>query len=154
MQSTLPASTLKDTVVTRPGVRMSFRLTAQETNNAISVIDVRLTPGSEPPRHVHQREDETNIIHDGTITYFIGDDIINAKKGDIVFMPRGVPHHFVVTSPTAHCTLIATPGGIEYFFNGISLPFDQKRNPATGKPSAEEIKKLVASATKFGMSFV
>ena len=154
MQTTLIASTLKDTVSTRPGVRMSFRLTAQETNNTLSVIDVRLTPGSEPPRHVHQREDETNIIHDGTITYFIGDDIINAKKGDIVFMPRGVPHHFVVTSPTAHCTLIVTPGGIEDFFNEIGLPFVQNVIPAVIKPSPEEIKKLITSAAKFGISFV
>ncbi|MFT3910282.1 MAG: cupin domain-containing protein [Ferruginibacter sp.] len=154
MQTTLIKPTLKDTVCTRPGVRMSFRLTAQETNNALSVIDVRITPGGEPPRHVHEREDETNIIHDGTITYFIGDDIINAKKGDIVFMPRGVPHHFVVTSPTAHCTLIATPGGIEEFFKEISLSFEQQGVPVTGKPSDEEIKKLLACSAKFGMRFV
>lgn len=148
------SASLKNAIRVRPGNRMWFRLTASETNNALSVIDVRMTPGSEPPRHVHQREDETLVIHEGNVTFFIGDDIINAKKGDIVFMPRLVPHHFVVTSPAAHCTLIATPGGIEEFFESISSPFDQQFIPVTAKPSEDEIRKIIGTAERYGMTFV
>jgi quercetin dioxygenase-like cupin family protein len=153
METVLSASSLRNTVRVRPGNRMWFRLTAKETNNALSVIDVQMTPGSEPPRHVHQWEDETIIIHEGTATFFVGNDIINAKKGDVVFMPRMVPHHFVITSATAHCTLIATPGGIEAFFSAISSPFDQQFVPVSERPSAEAIGKLVAAAEKFGITF-
>ncbi|MEO6671496.1 MAG: cupin domain-containing protein [Ferruginibacter sp.] len=154
MESVLTkVNSLMNTVRVRPGNRMSFRLTAQETNNALSVIDVRMTPGSEPPRHIHEREDETIIMHEGTATFFIADDIINAKKGDIIFMPRMVPHHFVVTSATVHCTLIATPGGIEEFFTAISSPFDQEFIPP-GKTSKEETGRLLATAKAFGMAVV
>ena len=146
-------SSLKNAVRFRPGNRMWFRLTAKETNHAVSVIDVRMIPGSEPPRHIHQREDETIIIHEGTVTFFVGDNIINAKKDDIVFMPRLIPHHFVVTSQLAHCTLIATPGGIEEFFAAISSSFDEQFVPVSERPSADAIEKLVKAAGQFGMNF-
>lgn len=154
MQTTLINPSLKDTVRARGGNRMAFRLTAAETNNALSVIDVRMIPGSEPPRHVHQLEDETLVIHYGTITFFVGNDIINAKAGDVVFMPRKVPHHFVVTSPKAHATLIATPGGIENFFAEITEPYDQQTIPPAEKPGPELREKQLISSQKFGMSFV
>ena len=45
-------------------------------------------PGSEPPRHVLTREDEIAFIKGGTITYFIGDEMIFAVPGGIVVLQK------------------------------------------------------------------
>jgi quercetin dioxygenase-like cupin family protein len=155
METTIALSSLKDTVRAQPGTRMSFRLTSAETNGASAVIDVNLLPGNEPPRHCHEREDEVNILREGSITYFIGDDIIQAEAGDVVFLPRAVPHKFKVTSAEASVTLIVTPGGLENFFEKITLPCHTEAvPPISGPPSKEHIERVIKTAAQFGLSFI
>ena len=152
---TKAVSALKDTVRVYQGGRFFFRLTSEETNGALAIIDVRIVPGNEPPRHYHSREDETNIILTGEITYFIGDDIIKAKAGDIVFMPKGVPHNFKVTSSTASVRLIVTPGGFENFFAAITHPFNEENEQLIGAPLSKEKIEMIAKASKeFGVTFI
>lgn len=153
MQTILTAPTLKNCVRFLPHCRMSFVLTSKETNDAISIIDMKMAPGAEPPRHVHQWEDEIFILQKGTISFFVGEEIINAKEGTTVFMPRGVPHHFVITSPTAHCTLITTPGGMENYFEEISLPHEFT-DDAPKTPDEISIQAMLACAARYGISFV
>jgi quercetin dioxygenase-like cupin family protein len=148
-------SALKDTVRVYAGGKFFFRLTSEETNGALAIIDVAIVPGNEPPRHCHAREDETNIIRSGEITYFIGNDIINAKAGDIVFMPRGVPHNFKVTSSSASVRLIVTPGGFENFFAKITEPCNQENaQPIAAIFSKEKIEMIVRTAAAFGVSYI
>jgi quercetin dioxygenase-like cupin family protein len=152
---TTALSALKDTVRVYPGGRFSFKLTSQETNGALAIIDVDIIPGNEPPRHCHEVEDETNMIKEGTITYFVGDDIINAKAGDIIFMPRGVPHNFKVTSEKASVRLIVTPGGFENFFAAITRSCDDEElSIPTGELSKEEIENIIKTSAKFKVKFV
>jgi len=154
LQSTA-LSALKDTIRVYPGGRFTFKLTSEETNGALAIIDVDIIPGNEPPRHYHEVEDETNLIKEGTITYFIGDDIIHANAGDIVFMPRGVPHNFKVTSEKASVCLIITPGGFENFFSGITRPCDDENMQLEERElSKEEIENVVKTAAKFKVKFV
>ena len=154
LQSTA-LSALKDTIRVYPGGRFTFKLTSEETNGALAIIDVDIIPGNEPPRHYHEVEDETNLIKEGTITYFIGDDVINANAGDIVFMPRGVPHNFKVTSEKASVRLIVTPGGFENFFAAITHPCDDENMQLEERElSKEEIENVVKTAAKFKVKFV
>ena len=148
-------STLKNTVRAYPGCRIGFRLTSKETSDALAIMDMQVMPGAEPPRHYHLWEDETIILHKGTATFFVGDDIINAKAGDIIFMPRTIPHHFVVTSANAHCTLIVTPGGLEHFFEEATFSFDESNVPSPGKTVTMEARDRISkTAEKFGIRFL
>jgi quercetin dioxygenase-like cupin family protein len=137
-----------------PGTIFTIRVSSEESNNAIVVADFEAIPGSEPPRHVHTREDEIFIITEGTATYFVGDDIINATAGDTVYLPVNVPHHFKITSDIVKGTLIATPGNIEHFFKTFSVPFDGIEIPPVLPPSEEQIKYFVAVTESYGMRFV
>lgn len=113
-----------------------------------------MTPGSELPRHKHIWEDETLIIKKGKIIFFVGDDLIYAKPGNIVFIPRGTPHHFVITSEKACYTLIITPGGLEKFLEEATQPYDQANVPAMQRPLTEhEMKAMTINAEKFGIRF-
>jgi hypothetical protein len=74
---------------------------------------------------------------------------------DVIFLPRGVPHNFKVTSPKASVTLIVTPGGLEDFFERITFPCSAEAvPPVTGAPSGEHIQRIRTNAALFGMQFV
>ena len=48
---------------------------------------------------LHARtEDETYHVLTGELTFFVGDEIVRARAGDVVVAPRGVPHTYRVES--------------------------------------------------------
>jgi mannose-6-phosphate isomerase-like protein (cupin superfamily) len=63
---------------------------------AVSVIVVDAPPGSGPRLHKHPYE-EVFVIQDGTATFTVGDETIEAHGGQVVIVPGGVPHKFVNT---------------------------------------------------------
>ena len=154
-QAVTITSALADSVRAYPGCRAHFRLVADQTNNSLAVIDLVKTPGSEPPRHVHLNEDETVFLKQGEMTFFIGDDIVTAATGDVIFMPRNVPHHFAITSTEAIMTLVVTPGGFDKFFEAITIPYEgESAPPIEGAPSEEELTALFTAAERFGINFL
>lgn len=54
--------------------------------------------GDGPPLHVHPY-DEVFIIRQGRARFTIGDDIIEAEAGQILFGPANVPHKFESLGP-------------------------------------------------------
>jgi mannose-6-phosphate isomerase-like protein (cupin superfamily) len=64
----------------------------------ISVILDHSPPGHGPRLHRHPY-DETWIIHDGHITFTLGDQHHQVGPGDIVTAPPGVPHKFTNNGP-------------------------------------------------------
>lgn len=56
------------------------------------------TPGEGPRLHVHPY-DETFVILEGRARFFVGDKVIEAGAGEVVFGPAGVPHRFENIGP-------------------------------------------------------
>src|SRR3954469_23096562 len=67
----------------------------------IGIIETEIGPGSEPPMHVHAREDEWFYLLDGEVTFYAGDEVFRGEAGSVVSFPRGVPHTFEVETPSA-----------------------------------------------------
>ena len=65
-------------------------------NAAVSIIVVDAPPGSGPRLHRHPYE-EVFVIQDGTASFTAGDETIEARGGQVVIVPGGVPHKFVNT---------------------------------------------------------
>ena len=63
-------------------------------NAAVSVIVIDAPPGSGPKLHRHPYE-EVFVIQEGTVTFTAGDGTMEAKGGQVVVVPPGVPHKFV-----------------------------------------------------------
>ncbi|HBM61012.1 cupin domain-containing protein [Salipiger marinus] len=78
-----------------PGL-WSGRVEGQRFGTEVTVLFVALDqPGSGPKLHVHPY-DELFIIRRGRARYTIGDEVIEAGEGDILFGPAEVPHRFEV----------------------------------------------------------
>src|SRR4029079_8932904 len=91
--------------------------TAETTGGAFGLVESLIAPGFSPPLHVHHREDESFYVLEGEVTMRCGDRTFRATAGSFVFLPRDVPHTFVVEgdAPARMLTLL-TPGGGEGVF--------------------------------------
>ena len=77
-----------------------------------------MSPGEEPPFHVHQNEDEWFYLLDGKVTFHVGGENYPSAAGAFVSFPRRIPHTF-----TAGCT----PWGRLTGFNMFGLRIDTMR---------------------------
>jgi mannose-6-phosphate isomerase-like protein (cupin superfamily) len=61
--------------------------------------------------HIHKEHDLTVFIYRGHGTMTVGSREIDVNRGDILFVPRGIPHAFVNKSATpAIAVVVFTPG--------------------------------------------
>jgi mannose-6-phosphate isomerase-like protein (cupin superfamily) len=60
----------------------------------VCVILVDMAPGEGPKLHKHPYE-EVFILQEGRVTYTIGPTTLEARAGQIVIVPAGVPHKFI-----------------------------------------------------------
>ena len=62
----------------------------------VSFIVVDASPGGGPKLHRHPYE-EVFVVQEGTATFTAGEEVIEARGGQVVMVPAGVPHKFVNT---------------------------------------------------------
>ncbi|WP_221934804.1 cupin domain-containing protein [Georgenia yuyongxinii] len=89
------------------------------------------------PLHRHTREDEYSYVLTGRMGAMLGDDVVEAGPGDLVFKPRDQWHTFwnAGDEPASILELIA-PAGFEEFFRTLSRA-DAAGNDVGGEQLAE-----------------
>jgi quercetin dioxygenase-like cupin family protein len=105
-----------------PGALFHFLASGQQTNNLFSLMYIEVHKGNEPPVHVHQNENESYYILEGAIRFWVGNEIIDAKAGDFIHLPKGIPHKFELQSECVKELMLITPSGLEKWFWDNSLP--------------------------------
>lgn len=69
-------------------------------------------PGTGVPAHIHPDQDEFIFVLEGELDLRLGDDHVRAGAGDLVRMPRGVPHaYFTHGDATARALFWVSPAG-------------------------------------------
>ncbi len=90
------------------------RLSSDETNGAVTLMQFTIPEGMAPPLHVHDG-DETVTVLEGRARFHIGDETVELGPGAAVFFPAGTQETFEPIGQVK--TLVAyTPGGIDKFF--------------------------------------
>lgn len=133
------------------GDRYVVKVQSSETAGHMSVHEVIVGPGSGPPLHVHQREDEVFVIMEGQCAFWADGQIIDARPGDTVFAPRKVPHTFKNPGTgVLRMTVMVSPGTLDGFFEGMGAP------GADGQPATEEeiVRRIVATAGDYGIELL
>ena len=130
-----------------------IKATAADTDGRMTVVEVTEPAGAEAPLHVHHNEDEGFLILDGSVTFEVGGETIEARAGDYAFGPRGVPHRYRVGSEGCRMLFMFTPGGFEDLLRETSEPALECTlpPPATGPPDME---RLAAMAHAHGNEFL
>lgn len=94
----------------------------EDTSGAFLLMEAILAPGTEPPPHVHSREDELFYVLQGEFDVYVGEGAFKVEAGECVFLPRFKPHAFVIRSPRLRVLALFTPAGLEEAFRGMSSP--------------------------------
>jgi len=90
---------------------------------------------SGPGLHVHSREDEATYVVSGVLTFVVGDRRFEAGPGELVWLPREVPHTFANLGDEPVLAFgVTTPAGLEgmfaeqaEYFAGLDGPPDPDR---------------------------
>lgn len=126
--------------------RMTVKATAASTGGQFGLVHVEVPPGFSPPEHIHHRENESFYVLEGEVTFRCGERTISAVAGSFVFLPRDVPHSFVIEGDTpARMLNITTPGGGEGFFVDAGRPADGPGFPPAGPPNIDALRAATAT---------
>ena len=98
------------------GVR--FMVDGAESGGGFSLVEHPMPPRAlAAPLHRHNREDEYSFVIEGRMGALLGDDVVEAGPGDLVFKPRGQWHSFWNPGDEpARILEIISPAGFEQYF--------------------------------------
>lgn len=142
----------------QPGPRVRFGpgggiyhivTTAKESQGRHFAFVAVEPPGGGPPLHTHATEDEYFHVLEGEITVYVDGQVVVARPGQSVFVPRGAAHCFKNCSTReARVLVLFTPGRIEGFFDyGL---------PVNGRAPSDEhlIVRLQELGPRYGLALI
>jgi quercetin dioxygenase-like cupin family protein len=114
------------------GLGIRFMIDGKETGGQFALVEHPLEPRAlGAPMHRHTNEDEYSYVLEGRMGAQLGDEVVFAEPGDLVFKPRGQWHTFwnAADEPTRLLELISPPGFENYFREMGELVADGPPDP-------------------------
>lgn len=136
------------------GSLLTFLATSEDTQGQFALLEIVGRKGNVPPPHIHHREDEIFYLLEGEITVSVGERIIKATPGTMVFLPRNVPHSFTIDSEEGRMLVLLTPAGFEGWFKDFSVPAPSMTLPPVAEVSYSEVQRMLEVAPRYGLEFV
>ena len=98
------------------GVR--FMIDGEEAGGGFSLVEHPMSARAlAAPLHRHGREDEYSYVLEGRVGALLGDEVLVANAGDLIFKPRNQWHTFWnAGDEPARILEIISPAGFERFF--------------------------------------
>jgi quercetin dioxygenase-like cupin family protein len=129
------------------GDEITFLLTGEQTGGQYTLFLETTPPGSGPPPHWHENEDEIFHVLEGRVSFFADGKWTETGPGTSVFAPRKSVHTFKNTGDQP-CRMVITtsPAGFEKFFTQAAEVF--------AKPGAPNVGRAIAIANEHGIYFV
>lgn len=130
-----------------------LKAASADTGGQMTILEITERPDSAGPLHVHHTEDEGFWILEGSATFEVGDQTIEAGPGDYVFGPRDIPHRYSTGPEGCRMLFIFTPGGFEEVWRATSRPAERRTPPAPDDappPSEEEMQRMQAAIRAHG----
>lgn len=134
------------------GTLMLLKATGERNGHTFSLIEQVLPPGFAPPLHVHHAEDEAFYILEGALTFVCGERRWHASAGSFVYLPKEIPHGFLVEDGAqARLLQFTVPAGLEHFHVEMGEPAQSLTIPP---PSLPDMEKMQALAAKYHFDIV
>lgn len=126
------------------GLGARFIVDGQPSNGRFSLVEHPIEPrGLAAPMHLHTREDEYSFVLEGSWGFQLGEDIVYAGPGDLVYKPRDVWHTFWNASDRpARLLEIISPSGFEQFF--VEMADALQRDPT-------DVEGLIRLTARYGL---
>ena len=99
-------------LVTLQTLGVRFMIPGDDTDGRFSLVEHPIPPLSlAAPLHRHSHEDEYSYVLEGRMGALLGDEVVYAEVGDLVYKPRGQWHTFwnAIDGPTRILEIISPP---------------------------------------------
>ena len=119
----------------------TWKLLAEDTDGAFFLFEDVMGKGKTTPLHKHPDAAETVYVIEGEIVVQVNGIETHLCKGGVSYVPKGVPHAFLVVADGTRLLCMQSPGVGQAFYRGAS-------EPATDDTAADilDIARLKASA--------
>ena len=126
------------------GQEAGVLVSSEQTADAFCVFPFRRA--TLRPPHLHRATDETFLIESGEIEINRGEELLRGRKGDVIYLPKGIPHGPRVIGNDEGVALVVcvVPGGFDRFLAACAEEFKK------GEP---EMPLLVRLAAEYGIEF-
>lgn len=94
------------------GGLVTFKVTSEQSGGVLCMFEHSASRGKRTPLHLHADSDETVYVFEGELLLHIDSVEKTAGPGSVVWIPRGTPHAFLVTSDLARSLWAVTPGDV------------------------------------------
>jgi quercetin dioxygenase-like cupin family protein len=99
------------------GGLVTFKVTSEQSGGEVCVIEHAASRGKRTPLHLHADHDEMCYVLEGELLLHINGVEHTAGPGATVWIPRGTPHAFLITSELARSLWLVTPSAaMEAFY--------------------------------------
>jgi quercetin dioxygenase-like cupin family protein len=115
------------------GILVSQMAASPDNEGAFDLVISKMRRGTEPPPHVHSREHEFMYLLSGMMRFYVDDQVFTVAAGECMFLPRGVPHAFLIESNEIDIITLISPGGFFDAVNKMNMPAKRMELPADGE---------------------
>lgn len=112
--------------------RNDIKVSGADTAGELSIFEFCGLEKGGPPMHVHPHQDEVFYVSEGNYLFQCGDEKFKLSEGDMIFLPRAVPHTWAQLENTGKLLFFFQPAGkMEDFFRSIggNMPLKAGRDP-------------------------
>jgi quercetin dioxygenase-like cupin family protein len=135
------------------GALVRVRAGGNATAGKLAVLEHQAERGYSSPVHRHLADDETFFVLDGDVRVEVDGEAHPAGPGAVAFLPRQLPHAFLVTSPQARFLTVHTPAGFDRFALAAGTPVTDTATMPPGELPPDPA-ALAAITSSYGIEIV
>ena len=79
------------------GMDLVWKITSAMSRGAYVAFVQIGPPGTGVPMHIHHNDEENIFVIEGELVFQLADEKFEARKGDMLNLPKGTPHGFRIT---------------------------------------------------------
>lgn len=114
-----------------------IKVSTKDTGGMLAVLEYTGYEKEGPPMHIHPHQDEIFYVLEGNYLFEVGGERQQLTAGDLIFLPRNVPHTFAQLTDAGRMLFFMQPAGkMEDYFRTIGA--------LTSKPSPPQGAKIFA----------
>ncbi len=104
----------------RASGRVILKASGADTQGAYSLRENTVAPGFLVMPHRHRATDEAWYVIEGELTFLVEQEVVKARAGGFVLVPRGVTHAFANRGQgPAQFIVLFSPPGLELMFEEL-----------------------------------
>ncbi|KAF4620118.1 hypothetical protein G7Y89_g14702 [Cudoniella acicularis] len=117
----------------------------EQTGGSYTLLEVIFRKGLVIEPRIYKDKDEIFYIFDGKMTFLLGDKVLPATKGSLIYIPSTTVYSAKVESKGAHCVNIHTRSGFDELIEYVGTPGKGQQRVA---PSPDFVEKSVNASAR------